>query len=212
MQNSLHALQSAFSLLHSFRWLNQLEALWQLGSRRLSGRWHLFCEAPPMAKELETAYFRKLRMIYCSELQMIGFLADLAEQTADFKFGSSMQGVLRLCGERIEALEKIAVDREFWPEGDDGEVMERLVTEGRHELRHCARGRSRDVVIADICISLHRFLVVNYRLARNLANRLEWADDASRLEELMDLLEERFPQTCDHSVRRSAFAPAALAV
>jgi hypothetical protein len=68
------------------------------------------------------------------------------------------------------------------------------------------------VVIADICISLHRFLVVNYRLARNLANRLEWADDASRLEELMDLLEERFPQTCDRPIRRTAFAGPSLAV
>ncbi|RYD65987.1 MAG: DUF892 family protein [Verrucomicrobiaceae bacterium] len=165
-----------------------------------------------MAKELETAYFRKLRTIYSSELQMVGFLADLAEQTADFKFGSSMHGVLRLCSERLEALEKIAVDHEFSPEGDDGEAMERLVTEGRHELRHCARGRSRDVVIADICISLHRFLLPNYRLARNLAERLELSEDASRLEELMDLLEERFPQVSDHPVRRTVFAPAALAV
>ena len=165
-----------------------------------------------MANELETAYFRKLRTIYSSELQMIGFLADLAEQTADFKFGSSMHGVLRLCGERLEALEKIAADHEFSPEGDDGEAMERLVNEGRHELRHCARGRSRDVVIADICISLHRFLLPNYRLAHSLADRLELTDDANRLEELMDLVEERFPQTCDHPVRRTAFAPAALAV
>ena len=165
-----------------------------------------------MAKELETAYFRKLQTVYCNELQMIGFLADLAEQTADFKFGSSMHGVLRLCSERVEALERIAADHEVSPVGDDGETMERLVTEGRHELRHCARGRSRDVVIADVCISLHRFLVAHYRLARKLANRVEWTDDASRLEELIDLLEERFPQTCDRPVRRTAFAPAALAV
>jgi ferritin-like metal-binding protein YciE len=166
-----------------------------------------------MAKELETAYFRKLQTLYCNELQMTGFLADLTDQTADFKFGSSMHGVLRLCHERGEALEKIAADHEFSPDGDDDEAMDRLLTEGRHELRHCSRGRSRDVVIADICISLHRFLMVNYRLARNLAERLGLTEDASRLEELMELVEERFPQTCERPVvRRIAFAPPALAV
>jgi ferritin-like metal-binding protein YciE len=165
-----------------------------------------------MANELETAYLRKLQTMYCNELQMIGFVADLADQTSDFKFGSAVNGILRLCRERGEVLEKIAADHGFLPDGDSDETMERLLAEGRHELRHSSRGRARDVVIADICISLHRFLVVNYRLARNLADRLGWPDDASRLEELLELLEERFPQSSDHPIRRTVFARPALAV
>lgn len=165
-----------------------------------------------MANELKTAYTRKLRTLCCSELQLLAFLGDVTEQVSDFKFGSSIHGLQRLCREREDALEMMAADHGFICTEVDGDGMSRLVTEGRHELRHCARGRSRDVVIADICASLHRFLLGNYRLARKLAERLGLGDDAVRLTDLMDLVEERFPQPSDPPVRRTAFARPALAV
>ena len=165
-----------------------------------------------MANEMENAYFRKLRMIYCSELQLISLLPELSEQITDFKFSSSINGLLRLCRERRGALEMIASDHAISPAGDDCDTMRRLVTEGRHELRHCSRGQSRDVVIADVCVSVHRLLVVNYGMARNLAVRLGLAGDADRLEELIDLIVERFPQTCEYPAPRTAFAPPALAI
>ncbi|WP_193212906.1 DUF892 family protein [Luteolibacter marinus] len=165
-----------------------------------------------MANQLMTAYMRKLQSLCCGELQLLAFLGDVAEQVSDFKFGSSVHGLQRLCGERKDSLEMMAADHGFVGMEDDGDGMSRLVTEGRHELRHCARGRSRDVVIADICTPLHHFLLRNYRLARELAGRLGLDEDAARLADLMDLVEERFPPALDRPVRRTAFARPALAV
>jgi ferritin-like metal-binding protein YciE len=165
-----------------------------------------------MANEMENAYFRKLRMIYCSELQMISLLPDLSAQITDFKLGSSIDGLLRLCRERRNALEMIAMDHAISVAGDDCETMRKLVGEARQELRHCSRGLSRDEVVADVCVSVHRLLVIHYSLARNLAARLGLEGDADRLEELIDLIVERFPQTCEYPGPRTAFARPAMAI
>lgn len=162
-------------------------------------------------EELELAYLGKLHALSCIERQMLDFVADLSDQTTDFKFGSSIHGLLRLCRERHESLESMQSEYEITPEADGDGNMKRLIADGMHELRRSPRGRSRDVAIADICISLHRFLLVNYRLAHDLASRLGWTDHESRLGELVDLIIERFPQRSERPAQRTAFSRPALA-
>lgn len=162
-------------------------------------------------EELELAYLRKLHAISSIEIQMRDFVADLSDQTTDFKFGSSIHGLVRLCRERQQALESMLSENENPVEAEGSENMKRLIADGLHELRHSARGQSRDVVIADICISLHRFLLVNYGLAEDMALQLGWIDHETRLGELVDLIVERFPQRSESPARRTAFSRPALA-
>lgn len=152
-----------------------------------------------MANELANAYFRKLRRIYCGELQLISLLPDLSARLADFKPGVPGNGLLRLCRERRNVLETIAAEHAISAAGDDCDAMRHLIAETRRELHHSSsRGRSRDEVVAEACVSVHRLLVIHYSLARNLAARLGIRGDAERLEALIDLIVERFPQTCDY--------------
>lgn len=144
------------------------------------------------------AYFRKLRMIYCSELQLISLFPELAGQIDDFKRTSALHGLLRLARERRDVIEMIAADHGISSAGDDCESMRRLISEGRQLLWHCSRGQSREAIVGQVCVSVHRLLVVNYSMTRNLAARLGLNSDARRIEEMIDLIVERFPEACDH--------------
>jgi ferritin-like metal-binding protein YciE len=164
-----------------------------------------------MKSDLMNAYFRKLRMVYCSELQMISLFPELADQIDDFKRTSALHGLLRLARERRDVVEMIAADHEISSAGDDCESMRRLISEGRQLLWHCSRGLSRDAIVAQVCLSVHRLLVMNYSMTRNLAARLGLSSDADRLEALIDLIVERFPEACDHPAPTSDFGARALA-
>lgn len=163
-----------------------------------------------MRSDLENAYFRKLRMLYCSELQLISLFPELAGQVTDFKRGSAIQGLLRLTRERRDVIEMIASDHGISSAGDDCDAMRRLISEGRQQLWQCSRGVSREAIVAQLCLSVHRLLVVNYSMARNLAARLGETSDAGRLEELIDLIVQRFPEACDHPAAASGFGAPAL--
>jgi ferritin-like metal-binding protein YciE len=151
-----------------------------------------------MKSDLQNAYYRKLRMIYCSELQLISLFPELADQVADFKLTSAIHGLLRLTRERRDEIEMLASGHGISSAGDDCESMRRLIAEGRQQLRQCSRGQSRDGIVEQVCLSVHRLLLMNYSMTRNLAARLGLASDASRLEELIDLIVQRFPDACDH--------------
>lgn len=150
-----------------------------------------------MRSDLQNAYFRKLRKIYCSELQLISLFPDLAAEVVDFKLTSAVNGLLRLTRERRDVIEMIAADHGISSAGDDCESMRRLISEGRQQLWQCSRGQSRDGIVIQVCLSVHRLLVVNYSMIRNLAARLGLSSDADRIEELIDLMVQRFPEACD---------------
>ena len=164
-----------------------------------------------MRSDLMNAYYRKLRMIYCSELQLVSLFPELASQIDDFKRTSALHGFLRLTRERRDVIEMIATEHGISSAGDDCDSMRRLISEGRQLLWHCSRGQSRDSIVAQVCLSVHRLLVMNYSMTRNLAVRLGLGSDADRFEELIDLIVERFPEACDHPAPTSDFGARALA-
>ncbi len=150
-----------------------------------------------MEFEIEKAYFRMLRMIYCSELQLISFLPELWEQTAGFELASSVEVQLHLCRDRRNALERIAAEHGSSVAGDDCHTMRQLVSKGRRQLRHHGRGPTRDETAVDICLSVHRLLVLNYKIARHLAAGLGLSADTARLGQLADRIVEHLPRACD---------------
>lgn len=139
-----------------------------------------------MASQLKNFYFRKLRMVYCSELQLISFLPDLEPLTSAGKFNPTASDLLNLCRQRRNTLEVIAANQDFSIAGDDCQTMRRTISAGRQNLRNCTRGQSREAEALSIVTAVHQLLVVNYSIARSLAVRLQLRRDAKRIEELVD--------------------------
>jgi ferritin-like metal-binding protein YciE len=153
-----------------------------------------------MPTDLLSLFFRKLRMLYCSELQLISFLPELAARASEKSLRAELLQELELSRQRRDTLEILAATHRISSAGDDCDSMRRLIDESRDALRAEAWHYPGDDDLRSVSGALHRLQILNYGVARSLANRVRLADDVDKLDGLLDLLLDRYPETCDAPV------------
>jgi ferritin-like metal-binding protein YciE len=153
-----------------------------------------------MPTDLLSLFFRKLRMLYCSELQLISFLPELTARASERSLRAGLQQELELSRQRRDTLEIMAAMHRISSAGDDCDSMRRLIDESREALRAAAWHFPGDDDLRSISGGLHRLQILNYGVARSLANRVRLTDDVEKLDGLLDLLLDRYPETCDAPV------------
>lgn len=155
-----------------------------------------------MPADFLNLYFRKLRMLYCSELQLISFLPELAARADAKALRAGLQQELGLCRGRRDALEILAAIHGIAAAGDDCEPMRRLITGCRAALNETAWHFPGDDDLRSIGGAVHRLQLLNYGVARSLAHRAKLPEDAEQLDPLLDALLDRYPETCDPPAHR----------
>ena len=143
-----------------------------------------------MGNDLPCLYFRKLRMLYCSELQLISFYSEVAAHAADH----SVEAMTDECRERRNLLETLALNHGISVAGDDCQSMRRLISASRLTLKD---DFSSGDVAQDICESVHRLQILNYSVARSLAAKAGFKEDTAALDAMLDRLVDRFPAACE---------------
>ncbi|MCW1883565.1 ferritin-like domain-containing protein [Luteolibacter flavescens] len=156
-----------------------------------------------MSAALSTLYFGKLRMLYCSELQLISFLPELAANARKKTLRAAFQQELQLSRHRRDVLEFIAASHGICSAGDDCSSMRRLIAESRKALREASWNFPGDEDLRSISGGLHRHQILNYGVGRSLANRVRMSDDVEKLDGLLDILLDGHPETCAMPVSAS---------
>jgi hypothetical protein len=146
-----------------------------------------------MSNEVPGLYFRKLRMLYCSELQLISFYCEVAAHAADH----SVEAMTDECRERRNLLENLALNHGISVAGDDCQSMRRLISASRLSLKD---DFSSGDLAQEICESVHRLQILNYSVARSLAAKARFKEDTAALDAMLDRLVERFPAACESVV------------
>jgi hypothetical protein len=144
-----------------------------------------------MGADLKGLYFRKLRMLYCSELQLISFYCEAAARTGSH----GVEALTDQSRDRRNLLEMLASEHGICVAGDDCQSMRRLIASSRKILAesHSLCGD----VPEEICESVHRLQILNYSVARSLAAKARLGRDVKRLDEALDTLLESFPLACE---------------
>jgi hypothetical protein len=144
-----------------------------------------------MGADLKGLYFRKLRMLYCSELQLISFYSEAAALSGDH----GVETLTDQSRDRRNVLEMLASEHGICVAGDDCQSMRRLIATSRTILaeNHPFCGD----VAEEICESVHRLQILNYSVARSLAAKAHLSDDVKRLDDVLDTLMESFPMACE---------------
>ena len=147
-----------------------------------------------MSNDVADLYFRKLRMLYCSELQLISFYSEVAAHAAD----DDVEAMTDDCRERRNLLEMLAVDHGISIAGDDCQSMRRLIAASRLSFAndHASCG---DLAM-EICEAVHRLQILNYSVARSLGRKAGFKEDVASLDGLLDRLVDRFPMACESVV------------
>ena len=101
----------------------------------------------------------------------------------------------------VHALESLAAVHKIAAAGDDCDSMRRLIDECRDSLKAPAWHFPGDDDLRSISGSLHRLQILNYGVARSLANRVRLTDDSEQLDRVLDALLDRYPETCESPVR-----------
>ncbi len=140
-----------------------------------------------MSADVKDSYFRKLRMLYCSELQLISFYLEAAGRSGEH----GAEALTDESRQRRNLLEILAVEHGICIAGDDCQSMRRLIAGCRTilaEKHHFCGDLSEE-----ICESVHRLQVLNYSVARSLAAKARLSEDVARLDKAIDSLLECFP-------------------
>ncbi len=156
-----------------------------------------------MENDVPGLYFRKLRMLYCSELQLISFYSEVAAHAADH----SVEAMTDECRERRNLLENLALAHGISAAGDDCQSMRRLISASRLNL---SEDYTSGDLAREICESVHRLQIMNYSVARSLAAKAGFWDDCKALDALLDRLVDRFPAACETIVPLGMVAGADL--
>jgi hypothetical protein len=144
-----------------------------------------------MENDLGGAYFRKLRMLYCSELQLISFYSEAAARSGSH----GVEALTDHSRERRNLLEILAGEHGICVAGDDCQSMRRLIKASREKLTQ--NQASCGDLAEDICESVHRLQILNYSVARSLAAKLGMKDDVARLDGAINGLMECFPMATE---------------
>lgn len=144
-----------------------------------------------MGADLEGLYFRKLRMLHCSELQLISFYSEAAARSGDH----GVEALTDQSRERRNLLETLASEHGTCVAGDDCQSMRRLIAASRTILAENHTFCSD--VPDEICESVHRLQILNYSVARSLAAKAHLTEDVKRLDEVLDTLMDSFPMACE---------------
>ena len=140
-------------------------------------------------------YFRKLRMLYCSELQLISFFPELPVRGQALRM--TLPILIASSRERRDCLETLAAFHGISSAGDDCQSMRKLIDASRSSLAGEALRYPGDDLVLDVCESIHRLLILNYGVARSLAAKARFSLDVEQLDQVLDELIERFPHACD---------------
>jgi hypothetical protein len=144
-----------------------------------------------METDLKGAYFRKLRMLHCSELQLISFYSEAAARSGDH----GVEALTDYSRDRRNLLENLAETHGISISGDDCQSMRRLIAASRSKMtQNCD---SCSDLAEDICESVHRLQILNYSVARSLAAKLGAKDDLVHLDQALNGLLECFPMATE---------------
>ncbi len=154
-----------------------------------------------MKSDLLKLYFRKLRMLYCSELQLISFLPDLVSRVHGSSLRITLSWAIEQSRQRRNELELLANEHQISVAGNDCQSMRRLIGESRAALDPQAWHYPGDRAVTDVIAALHRLQILNYGVARSLAGSAREPYDTERLDVLLEGMVERFSETCHEPVR-----------
>jgi ferritin-like metal-binding protein YciE len=121
-------------------------------------------------EETNLAYhFKRLRMIYCREQQLIGFLPDLVSEAMQPGLKEALAGSLAAARCRRYMVNDLAWGHGIPPLGEECLAMRKLIAVGSARLAAECRGERHDQAVEAFCLQLHRVVMVEYELARSLA-------------------------------------------
>ena len=104
---------------------------------RSGGRFGLgtaFARDPLMEDPKLSFYFRRLRMIYCREQQLVEFLPDLIAEVAGLPLKEAMSGYLAAARCRRYMIKDLAWDHGISPLGEECLAMKKLIAVGSARL------------------------------------------------------------------------------
>lgn len=133
-------------------------------------------------------YFKRLRMIYCREQQLIGFLPDLVSEAMQPRLKEAIASSLAAARCRRYIINNVAWDHGISPLGEECLAMRKLIAVGSARLAAENRGRRHDRAVDAFCLQLHRVVTVEYHLARSLAVERSLHGDVGCLNEVIEAL------------------------
>lgn len=143
-------------------------------------------------------YFRRLRMIYCREQQLVEFLPDLISEVAGLPMKEAMSGYLAAARCRRYMIKDLAWDHGISPLGEECLAMKKLIAVGSARLATGKRGLHHDPAVDALCHQIHRVITVDYRLSRYLAMEHFLDADIGCFDEVIGSLTAAFPEPIAH--------------
>jgi hypothetical protein len=146
-------------------------------------------------------YFRRLRMIYCREQQLVEFLPDLISEADSLPLKEAMSGYLAAARCRRYMIKDLAWDHGISPLGEECQAMKKLIAVGSARLAAGKRGEHHDPAVDAFCHQRHRVIMVDYRLTRYLAMEHYLDADIGCFDEVIGSLTATFPEPVAHRIR-----------
>lgn len=159
-----------------------------------------------------TGYFKRLRMIYCREQQLIEFLPDLVSEAVRLQLREAIAGYLAAARCRRYMINDLAWDHGISPLGDECLAMRKVIAIGSARLASGNRGERHDLAVEALCRQLHRVVLVDYNLTRDHALHQSLHVDIGCFNEVIEAMLEAFPEPPGRRAARSngSLAMAAL--
>lgn len=145
-------------------------------------------------------YFRRLRMIFCREQQLVEFLPALISEAMSNPLKEAISGYLAAARCRRYMVKDLAWDHGITPLGEECQAMRKLIAVGSARLAAGKRGKGHDLAVGDFCRQLHRVILVDYQLIRYLAVEQRLDADLGCFDDVIESLGDAFPEP---SVRRA---------
>ncbi len=133
-------------------------------------------------------YFKRLRMIYCREQQLIGFLPDLVSEAMQLSLKEAIAGSLAAARCRRYMINDLAWDHGIPPLGEECLAMRKLIAVGSARLAAERRGERHDQAVEAFCLQLHRVVMVEYELARALTVEKSLHADVGCFNEMIEAM------------------------
>lgn len=146
-------------------------------------------------------YFRRLRMIYCREQQLVEFLPALISEADGPLLKDAMSGYLAAARCRRYMIKDLAWDHGISPLGEECQALKKLIAVGSVRLAKGKRGELHDPAVDAFCHQVHRVILVDYRLTRYLAMEHFLNADTGCFDEVIGSLTTTFPEPVAHRLR-----------
>ena len=151
-------------------------------------------KAAPMEQPDLSFYHRRLRMMHCREQQLIGLLPDLVSEAVRPDLKEAMAGYRAAARCRRYMIIAQASDHGIFPHGDECLAMRKMIAVGSARLAAESRGRRHDRSVETFCHEVHRVIMIDYRLTRDLAVELGLPADVECFDEVLEAMAVVFPK------------------